>query len=129
MFLEHVNLTASDLERSVAFYRELLGLDVRWRGQAIGERGPVAAAHIGTEHCYLAIFEAEAAAEGQVGFDYSQPGLNHFGFVVDDLDATRARALALGAQIHFEPEYEPGRRFYLTDPDGLELELVAYERG
>lgn len=124
MFVEHVNLTVNDLERSIAFYRELLGLEVRWRGEATGSRGPVPAAHVGDDHCYLAIFEAESP--GRVEFDYAHPGLNHVGFVVDDLAATRARALSLGAEIHFEPEYDPGRRFYITDPDGVEIELVSY---
>lgn len=127
MFLEHVNLTVSDLDRSIDFYGDLLGLDVRWRGQAVGERGSVPAAHLGDHRCYLALFEAETPVVHPVAFDYAQPGLNHFGFVVDDYEATRARALALGAKIHFEPEYAPGRRFYVTDPDGMEIELVAYE--
>ncbi len=126
MFLEHVNLTVTDLERSITFYRSLLGFELRWRGEATGARGPVAAAHVGDGRCYLALFETDEAATRPVAFDYGQPGPNHFGFVVDDLASARERALALGCEIHFEPEYEPGRRFYVTDPDGLELELVEY---
>ena len=48
------------------------------------------------------------------------------GLVVDDLDETRARLLAAGASVHFEPDYEPGRRLYFLDPDGHEVEVVAY---
>ena len=125
MFLEHVNLTTSDLERSIAFYTALFGWTVRWRGEATGEESTVPAAHVGDDRCYVAIFESENA--GRAPFDYERSGLNHMGFVVDDLEATRARALALGATIHFEPDYAPGRRFYVCDPDGIELELVAYD--
>ncbi len=32
MFLEHVNMTVADLDRSIAFYGDLLGFRVRWRG-------------------------------------------------------------------------------------------------
>lgn len=124
MFLEHVNLTVRDLERSVAWYRELLGWDVRWEGKATGEEGLVRAAHVGDARCYLALFEAEQP--GAVGADYGHAGFNHFGLVVDDLAATRARAVALGVTPHVEYEYEPGRRFYVHDPDGIEIELVAY---
>src|SRR5215831_11605596 len=103
MYLEHVNLTVSDLDRSVAFYSDLLDLHVRWKGP-IG--GDLLGAHVGDDRCYLALFQA--AHEGPVEQDYSRPGLNHFGFVVDDLDDARRRLDRLGVHVHFAPEYEPG---------------------
>jgi catechol 2,3-dioxygenase-like lactoylglutathione lyase family enzyme len=121
MRLEHVNLTVSDLDRSIAFYCDLLDLHVRWKGAIDGER---LGAHVGDDHCYLALFQA--AEDGPVPQDYSRPGLNHFGFVVDDLDEARRRLNQLGATVHYEPRYDPGRRIYTTDPDGHELELVEY---
>jgi len=121
MFIEHVNLTVSDLDHSIAFYCDLLDLEVRWKGLIDAER---LGAHVGDDRCYLALFQA--AADGAVEQDYTRPGLNHFGFVVDDLDATRRRLDRLGGTVHFEPEYEPGRRIYFLDPDGHEVELVQY---
>jgi catechol 2,3-dioxygenase-like lactoylglutathione lyase family enzyme len=121
MHLEHVNVTVSDLDRAVAFYCDLLGLRVRWKGD-IG--GGLLGAHVGDDQQYLALFEG--AEETPVHLDYGRPGLNHVGFVVDDLDSARARAEELGATIHHQAEYDPGRRVYLTDPDGNEIELVAY---
>ncbi|HVV35749.1 MAG TPA: VOC family protein [Acidimicrobiales bacterium] len=121
MFLEHVNLTVSDLDRSVAFYCDLLDLEVRWKGAVDANR---LGAHVGDDRCYLALFQA--TADGAVEHDYLRPGVNHFGFVVDDLDATRRRAIELGATFHLEADYEPGRRAYFMDPDGYEVELVEY---
>ena len=121
MFIEHVNLTVSDLDRSIAFYCDLLELQVRWKGPIDAGR---LGAHVGDERCYLALFQA--AAEGRVTQDYGRPGLNHFGFVVDDLDEVRGRLERLGGVVHFEPNYEPGRRAYFLDPDGHEVELVQY---
>ncbi|MHC5023127.1 MAG: VOC family protein [Planctomycetota bacterium] len=124
MFLEHVNLTVSDLDRSVDFYSRLLGLRIRWQ-RAASEDLP-AAAHVGDERHYIAMFQA-APGTSAPSADYEAVGLNHFGFVVDDLDAARARLLDLGVNPHSEADYEPGRRLYFFDPDGIEVELVEYE--
>ena len=121
MRLEHVNLAVSDLDRSIAFYCELLDLSVRWKGPIDEER---IGAHVGDERSYIALFEAATA--GTVALDYGRPGINHFGFVVDDLDESRRRVEALGATVHREADYEPGRRIYFLDPDGHEVELVEY---
>lgn len=124
MFLEHVNLTVSDLDRSIGFYSDLLGLRVRWRRH--GGDQP-AAAHVGDDRHYIAMFQAPPGA-GRPVADYEAVGLNHFGFVVDDLDAARERLSSLGVQPHSEADYEPGRRLYFLDPDGVEVELVEYDR-
>jgi catechol 2,3-dioxygenase-like lactoylglutathione lyase family enzyme len=121
MRLEHVNLTVGDLDRSIAFYGDLLDLRLRWKGLIDEER---LGAHVGDDHCYLALFQA--GAEGTVELDYLRPGVNHFGFVVDDLDDVRRRLDRMGVRVHREAEYEPGRRIYFLDPDGHEVELVEY---
>ena len=122
MRLEHVNLTVADLDRSVAFYCDLLDLEVRWKGEI--DRGRVGA-HVGDDDHYLALFQA-GDTPARPAPDYVRPGINHFGFVVDDLDEVRDRLDALGATVHFEAAYEPGRRIYTSDPDGNEVELVEY---
>jgi len=121
MRLEHVNLTVTDLDRSIAFYSDLLDLHVRWKGEIDGGR---LAAHVGDDDLYLALFEA--GAPGDVDHNYLTPGVNHFGFVVDDLAEARARLARLGASVHLEGDYAPGRRIYFFDPDGYEVELVQY---
>ncbi len=122
MFLEHVNLTVSELDRSIEFYSALFGYRVRWRGRT---SNGAEAAHVGDERCYLAFFQAERP--DRVERDYGEVGLNHFGFVVDDLDAFKRRLQALDVAPHSEQDYEPGRRLYFLDPDGIEVELVEYE--
>ena len=62
MFLEHVNLTVSDMERSAGFYCDLLGLRVRWKGTT-SDGTP--AAHVGDDRFYLALFQAKAADCGR----------------------------------------------------------------
>lgn len=122
MFIEHVNLTVSNLPRSLKFYRRLFGWDVRWQGTTTGG---TPAAHLGDERCYIALFEAPKP--GRWAIDYEAVGFNHFGVVVDDLDAMTRRLDELGAEHGLEQDYEPGRRVYFIDPDGIEVELVQYQ--
>lgn len=122
MLLEHVNLTVSDVDRSVRFYRDLLGLSLRWRGK---NNSGAEAAHVGDDRCYIALFEA--TENRQAPNDYTKVGLNHFGFVVENLDEAKNRLHALGVTEHAEQDYEPGRRIYFMDPDGVEVELVEYD--
>jgi catechol 2,3-dioxygenase-like lactoylglutathione lyase family enzyme len=121
MRLEHVNLTVTDLDRSVAFYCDLLDFHVRWKGAVDVDR---MGAHVGTDDFYLALFQA--TQPGDVPRNYLAPGVNHVGFVVDDLEAARARLSELCGTEHLEADYEPGRRIYFFDPDGYEVELVEY---
>ncbi|MEK7687259.1 MAG: VOC family protein, partial [Pseudomonadota bacterium] len=61
-------------------------------------------------------------------FAKGQP-LNHIGVEVDDLAAVEARVLAAGLRPFAHDDYDPGRRFYFLDPDGIEYEVVSYRRG
>lgn len=125
MWLEHVNLTVADLDRSAKFYGELLGLKVRWRRESGSNETP--AIHLGDERSYLALFAADPAkAQRLPEPEYGRVGFNHVGFVVDDLDAKVAWLTQRGIETEIEDSYEPGRRAYFYDPDGIEVELVEY---
>ena len=122
MFIEHVNLTVSDLQRSIDFYRDLFGFEVRWKGTTSDE---APAAHVGDERSYIALFQGNRPSRGDT--DYERVGFNHFGVVVDDLAAAKQRLQKLGVEPSMEADYEPGRRLYFHDPDGIEVELVEYD--
>lgn len=122
MRLEHVNVTVSDVERSARFYCELLDLQVRWRGK--NARG-ADAVHVGDDRSYVAFFQGEG--QGQPPPDYTTVGLNHVGFVVDSLDDAKQTLAKFELAAHAEHDYEPGRRVYFFDHDGVEVELVEYD--
>ena len=46
---------------------------------------------------------------------------------VDDLDAAEKAVTAHGLTPFGHDDYEPGRRFYFFDWDGIEFEVVSYE--
>lgn len=125
MYLEHVNLTVKDLNRTINFYRDLLGLEIRWQGKNADGK---LAAHIGDEKCYLALFQTLKAGKEMGNRNYDEVGFNHFGFVVDDLATLRQKLIDQGITPHLEADYEPGKRLYFIDPDGFEVELVEYEK-
>ena len=122
-FLEHANITVSDPEATASMLAQLFGWSTRWFGEA--KDGGVSY-HVGGRDSYLAIYSKGGREDG--GNSYETPGaLNHLGIVVDDLDAVETRVRAAGFQPHSYADYEPGRRFYFDDPDGIEMEVVAYD--
>lgn len=119
-FLEHINITVSYIDRSAALLRDLMGWHDRWRGpsQLGGET-----IHVGGERDYIAVYTKGAAVDR---FAKGMP-LNHVGLVVDDLDAAEAVVKAAGLEPFNHADYEPGRRFYFFDWDGIEFEMVSYD--
>ncbi len=122
MYIEHANFTVTDLDRSIAFYTDLFGWRVRWRGTT---NAGTPAAHVGDDRSYFALFQA--SLDGHRSSEYERPGFNHLGVVVENLDEMAERLRKLGVTPGEEHDYEPGRRRYFFDPDGNEIELVEYE--
>ena len=52
--------------------------------------------------------------------------LGRLNLCVDDLDAIEAKVVDAGLRPFNHGDYEPGRRFYFFDPDGIEYEVVSY---
>ena len=117
--IEHVNLTVSDIARSAAFFEKLLGWHERWRGAAMNGGETI---HVGEEITYLALYTDRQEHAGQ---KKGRP-LNHVGLLVDDLDEAERIVVAEGLEPWGHDDYDPGRRFYFFDWDGIEFELVSY---
>lgn len=117
--IEHVNITVSDPARSAALFEKLLGWAIRWRGPAQNGGETI---HVGAQDTYLALYTDGQSHEGQ---KKGRP-MNHVGLLVDDLDAADAVVKAAGLKPFGHDDYEPGRRFYFFDWDGVEFEVVSY---
>ena len=120
--IEHVNVTVSNPERAARLIEELFGWQVRWKGAA---RNGGHTIHVGSKEHYLALYTGHGVAYTADDFAKGRP-LNHVGIEVDDLDATEARVVAAGLKPFGHDAYDPGRRFYFLDPDGIEYEVVSY---
>lgn len=121
--LEHVNVTVSDPEKTAAMLSEIFGWHIRWQGKAKLGGDTV---HVGTDESYVAVYSTGASQDAGSQSYVMKGGLNHIGIVVDDLDATEQRVSKFGYMPHSHGDYEPGRRFYFHDDDGIEFEVVSY---
>jgi catechol 2,3-dioxygenase len=123
--LGHIVLYVRDLERSLAFYRDLLGWDVVFRP----EQFPAAGFRAGDTHHDLLLIE--------VGPD-AQPipagrrvGMYHFGVKMGDSDAelrvVRDTLLARPdlATVVGATDHGVTHSLYVLDPDGNEVELYV----
>ena len=122
-YIEHVNLTVTDPERTTRVMEQLFGWHVRWQGPSLQGGRTI---HVGDDRTYLALYTHHGAATPPEHFAKGRP-LNHVGILVDDLDAIEARVVAAGLRPFSHMNYDPGRRFYFLDHDGTEFEIVSYQ--
>jgi len=122
--LEHANITVTDPQATAAWMAQIFGWRVRWQGDAIAGGHTI---HIGTDSSYVALYTPKKTpATGTSSYD-TTGALNHIGVTVDDLDAAETLVKAQGFTPVNHADYEPGRRFYFRDHDGVEYELVQYD--
>ncbi len=122
--LGHLVLYVRDLERSVAFYRDVLGWDV---AVPVTLGIPAAAFTSGRTHHELLLIEVgEDAAAVPAG---RRLGLYHFGLKVgdsdDELRAMLARLQESGATVVGASDHTVTHSLYVLDPDGNEVELYV----
>jgi catechol 2,3-dioxygenase-like lactoylglutathione lyase family enzyme len=122
--IEHVNITVANPERTAGLMQALFDWHIRWSGPAQNGGHSV---HVGSDDHYVALYASGNMAQQPEAFMKGRP-LNHIGVQVDDLDATEARVIAAGLLPFSHADYEPGRRFYFLDPDGIEYEVVSYAK-
>ncbi|MEE4155318.1 MAG: VOC family protein [Erythrobacter sp.] len=128
--IEHANLTVTRPERSAELLRQLLGWEERWRGKSRSGGDTVHVGEPANGGSYIALYtddgvRAEACAKGGRRYAKGQP-LNHVGLLVDDLASAEQVVTAAGLEPFGHDDYEPGRRFYFFDWDGIEFEVVSY---
>ena len=141
--IHHVGITVSDVESSLRFYRDLLGMrvldDTRLTRSEI-------AALLGTDEIdvrivnldtrdgrILELLEYAKPAGHRLDYTSRDSGSAHVALQVDDLDRIRAEISAAGgSEISHHPVtaqdsegiFAGARLLYVRDPDGMILELV-----
>jgi catechol 2,3-dioxygenase-like lactoylglutathione lyase family enzyme len=121
--LEHVNVTVADPDASAQVLCDLFDWKVRWAGAGM-ETGRTV--HVGDASSYVALFSYGSPGKGRQESYRTIGGLNHIAVVVDDIKQIEARVRAAGFVPGEVYDYEPGRRFYFVEKNGIEIEVVSY---
>ncbi len=137
--VRHVGVVVKDLERSLQFYRDLLGLRVVTRREEAGEyldrllalknarmtTVKLAAAEGGAVIELLRFHSPQGAAEAPRTI--CTPGPTHVAFGVEDLAALYQRLRQAGIRFNAPPQRSPdgsAKVCCCQDPDGMTIELV-----
>jgi catechol 2,3-dioxygenase-like lactoylglutathione lyase family enzyme len=128
MRIDHGGLLVSDVERSLRFYVDALGLEEVPRPSTFDTPG--AWLQVGEQQIHL-IGETEPGRARAMtpAYDHAEIVIGygtHLALAVEDLDAALARAAAAG--VHPPGEVfargDGVKRVFLTDPDGHVIELM-----
>ncbi len=133
--IHHIRLTVTDIDRSKAFYRDVLGFEI-----AVESPGRPEDPQVRTDPAQFyggvvfqtngMLFGLRPVAEPTDKFDSERVGLDHLSFAapsLDDLNRTAAR-LAEAEIEHGEVTPLHGLGIAIlsfSDPDGIHLELTA----
>jgi len=143
----HVSFTVRDLDAAVKWYTEVLGLEYV-RGQV--QHNEYTCKLVGYPEAHLKVAQLRVPGETipmsrhhielveyvnprgeDIPLDTNRNGVGHWALMVDDIHAEFERMKALGVQFKADKPVaieqgvnKGGYAIYLTDPDGITLELL-----
>ena len=137
----HIGVHVSDLQRSIDYYRDVIGLEqVERRIRDDAYLSTVTGyAEVRLDTCLLVdrssgimleLLEMLSSPGEAMEPGTANPGTMHMCFIVDDVDAVHARAVAAGHSAVNDPVtptaggWQGGRSVYLLDPDRVRVEIV-----
>lgn len=115
--LGHANIFVADLEESMRFYRQVVGLEISYTRP---EKHGAFFTNGNTHH--------DIGMVGPYEGRKARPGLNHLGIELDneaDLVAGYRQAVAGRLTVKRTADHEIVRSVYVTDPNGVSLEVYA----
>ena len=125
MKIEHANITVQSIAKTQQFLQTAFP-DFRLRGKGQLQSQTGRWAHIGNDETYISIQETDPHRPTK-RTAYLDDGLNHLGFIVENLDTINQRLEAKGYIHSSDPENSKyRRRSYYTDENGIEWEFVQY---
>ena len=111
--IDHLNLEVIDLEKTVNFYSELLGFEVK--KEQPEEKSKI----IGNDKVKLCLYENKNMQK------YVKKGFAHFGLHINNFDNIIKKCEVMNLKIYYggQLEWEKSSSIYIQDPNGYEIEL------
>lgn len=138
---DHTGITVSDIERSLAFWRDVLGFELSHRAHQKGELAEQITGVAGAEILIAVLkapghkielleYRAPADRRQENGVRPCDLGAAHIALLVDNLDDVLERIAAFGWKVAGKPQTltvgpNAGKRvIYVRDPDGTTIEFM-----
>jgi lactoylglutathione lyase len=123
--LGYAILFVSNLDRAIGFYRDVIGVPLRFRADAYAEF-----ATEGAKFALVPRTELPALIGRQAPPDPAPWPQGEVAFFVEDVDAEHARLQAAGVAVLAAPTDRPWgeRTLHVADPDGNLVELTRAKR-
>ena len=122
MYLEHANITVNNLQEAIKFFQTAFPhFKIRGGGNNMREW-----VHLGDDDTYIALNQAKQHFS-KVEKNYEKAGINHIGFVVENVEEVANNLLKSGYKREYPKEVEEFRiRDYFADADGNQYEFIQY---
>ena len=120
----YTGIRVKDLERSIQFYTQVLGMKETGRSKIDQSKGEVVSltTHEGGPVLELNYYETNSPFYSEY---VPGEGVDHLAFQVDDLDKALAEAREAGYPLALEMKTGSSRWVYIKDPNGIFIELFA----
>ena len=127
---EHVGMTSGNLDQTIGFYCDLLGLKLVLR--KLHTQGELA--FLDTGSGMLEVFAPDADVARSRDVPPHEAGMRHMTLAYDDVDAIIAKLEEAGVDVVERPRDAINQQFlkrlaFVRDPDGILVELVQRASG
>jgi len=119
--IDHVNMKVKDLEKSVEFYKNLFGFEIKQEENPNKIDAP--SKIIGNDTIKLCMYEIpDMSPEG---------GIAHFGFNIANFNEIIQKCKELDVEVLYGGivDWDKSKSIYIVDPSGYEIELGEISGG